>query len=85
MFRSGNSRAGTVVLFRVRWSWLEWTMGSVASQPLGRDGRFALAGERERMLERTAQQSILPPHALQAELHERGVKASCFGAQEHRQ
>jgi transposase len=83
-FRSGISRAKTAALFRVsessvqRWSRLERTTGSVTPRPMGGRRPFTLAGERERMLERIAQQPDLPLRALQAELHERGVKASYF-------
>jgi len=81
-FRSGRSRAETAALFRVsessvqRWSRLERTTGNVAAQPMGGQRPFALAGERDRILGRIAQQPDLPLRALLAELHERGIKGS---------
>jgi transposase len=83
-FRSGMSRAETAALFRVsessvqRWSWRERQTGSVAAQPMGGQRPFALASERERIIERIAQQPDLPLRARQAELHDRGVKVSDF-------
>lgn len=83
-FRSGMSRAETAALFRVsessvqRWSRLARTTGSVAAQPMGGQRPFALAGERDRILERIAQQPDLPLRALLAELHDRGIKVSYF-------
>jgi transposase len=83
-FRSGLSRAETAALFRVsessvqRWSRLERTTGSVAAQPMGGQRPFALAGERDRILGRIAQQPDLPLRALLAELRDRGIKGSYF-------
>lgn len=83
-FRSGLSRAETAALFRVsqssvqRWSRLERTTGNVAAQPMGGQRPFALAGERDRILGRIAQQPDLPLRALLAELHDRGIKGSYF-------
>jgi transposase len=83
-FRSGLSRAETAALFRVsessvqRWSRLERTTGSVAAQPMGGQRPFALAGERDRILGRIAQQPDLPLRALLAELRDCGIKGSYF-------
>ena len=83
-FRSGLSRAETAALFRIsqssvqRWSRLERTIGNVAAQPMGGQRPFALAGERDRILGRIAQQPDLPLRALLAELHDRGIKGSYF-------
>jgi transposase len=83
-FRSGMSRLETATLFRVsessvqRWSRLKREKGSVAAHAMGGHRPFALASERERILERIAQQPDLPLRALLAELHGRGVKASYF-------
>jgi transposase len=83
-FRSGLSRAETAALFRIsessvqRWSRLERTTGTVAAQPMGGQRPFALAGERDRILGRIAQQPDLPLRALLAELHDRGIKGSYF-------
>ena len=83
-FRSGMSRAETAALFRVskssvqRWSRMVRNTGSVAAQPMGGQRPFALVDERERLLERIAQQPDLPLRALQAELHDRGITVSDF-------
>jgi transposase len=83
-FRAGTSRAETAALFRVsessvqRWSRLARTTGSLAAQPMGGQRPFALAGERDRILERIAQQPDLPLRALLAELHDRSIKVSYF-------
>jgi transposase len=68
-FRSGMSRAETAALFRVskssvqRWSRMVRKTGSVAAQPMGGQRAFALVDERERLLERIAQQPDLPLRA----------------------
>jgi transposase len=83
-FRSGMSRLETATLFRVsepsvqRWSRLDREKGSVVARSMGGHRPFALAGERDRILERIAQQPDLPLRALLAELHDRGVKVSYF-------
>jgi transposase len=83
-FRSGMSRLETATLFRVsessvqRWSRLEREKGSLAAGVMGGQRPFALAGEREQILERIAQQPDLPLRALLAELHDRGIKVSYF-------
>jgi transposase len=83
-FRCGMSRMETAKLFRVsessvqRWSRLDREKGSVAAKPMGGNRPFALAGEREGILKRIAQQPDLPLRALLAELHGRGIEVSYF-------
>jgi transposase len=83
-FRSGLSRHDTATRFQVsqssvqRWSRLDREKGSVAAQPMGGNRPFALAGERDRILKRIAQQPDLPLRELLAELRDRGVKVSYF-------
>ena len=73
-FRSGMSRLETATLFKVsessvqRWSRLDREKGDVAARPMGGNRPFALASERDRILERIAQQPDLPLRALLAEL-----------------
>ena len=72
-FRAGLSRLETATRFRVsqssvqRWSRLDRETGSVAARPMGDRARegggnrpFALAGERDRIIERIAKQPDLP-------------------------
>ena len=83
-FRSGMSRLETATLFKVsessvqRWSRLDREKGDVAARPMGGNRPFALASERDRILERIAQQPDLPLRALLAELQSRGIKVSYF-------
>src|SRR4051812_38865328 len=83
-FRSGMSRLGTATLFKVsktsvqRWARLDREEGDLAAQPMGGHRPFALASERDRVLERIAQQPDLPLRELLAELHDRGIKVSYF-------
>lgn len=83
-FRSGLSRLETATLFKVsessvqRWSRLDRERGSVAAKPMGGNRPFALAAERDRILERIAQQPDLPLRALLAELQSRGIEVSYF-------
>jgi len=83
-FRSGMSRLETATMFRVsessvqRWSRLDREKGCVAAKPMGGNRPFALANERDRILERLAKQPDLPLRALLAELHGRGIKVSYF-------
>ena len=83
-FRSGMNRLETATLFRVsessvqRWLRLGRENGSVAARAMGGQRPFVLAGERERILERIAQQPDLPLRTLLAELHDRGIKVSYF-------
>ena len=83
-FRSGMSRLETATLFKVsgssvqRWSRLDRERGSVAAKPMGGNRPFALAAERDRILERIAQQPDLPLRALLAELQSRGIEVSYF-------
>src|SRR3954452_5381058 len=78
-FRSGMSRFETARLFKVsessvpRWARLDLEKGDLAAQPMGGNRPFALAGERDRILERIAQQPDLPLRALLGELHDRGI------------
>jgi hypothetical protein len=51
-------------------------MGSVAARPMGGRQPFALAAKRKQLPEWIAQQPNLPPWALQAELHARGITVS---------
>jgi transposase len=83
-YRSGKGRVETATLFQVsessvqRWSRLDREMGSVAALRMGGHRPFALAGERNGIIERIAQQPDLPLRALQAELQGRGIKVSYF-------
>jgi transposase len=83
-FRSGTSRAETAKLFDVsessvqRWARLKRETGSEAAKPMGGKRPFALAAERERLLERIAGQPDVALRALLAELRDRGVTASYF-------
>jgi transposase len=82
--RSGMSRIETATVFKVsessvqRWSRLDREKGSVAAKPMGGNRPFALVNERDRLLERIAQQPDLPLRALLAELGSRGIKVSNF-------
>lgn len=83
-FRSGRGRLETATLFEVgqssvqRWSRLDREKGSVAAQSTGGHRPFTLADERDRIIERIAQQPDLPLRALLAELQDRGIKVSYF-------
>jgi transposase len=83
-FRSGRSRLETATLFQVsessvqRWSRLARKKGSVAALGLGGHRPFALAGERDRIIERITQQPDLPLRTLRAELQSRGITVSYF-------
>jgi transposase len=83
-FRAGMSRLETARLFQVsgssvqRWSRLHREKGSAAARPMGGQRPFALAGERERILERIAQQPDLPLRTLLGELDHRDIKVSHF-------
>jgi len=83
-FRSGMSRLETPTVFKVsessvqRWARLDREKGSVAAKSTGGNRPFALADERERILERIAQQPDLPLRALLAELKSRGIEVSYF-------
>jgi transposase len=83
-FGAGMSRVETARLFQVsgssvqRWSRLHRKKGSAAARPMGGQRPFALAGERERILARIAQQPDLPLRTLLGELHHRGIKVSYF-------
>jgi transposase len=83
-FCSGVSRADTAKLFDVsessvqRWARLKREKGSEAAMPMGGKRPFALADERDRLLERIAGQPDIPLRALLAELHGRGVRVSYF-------
>ena len=61
-----------------RWSRLDREKGSVAALGLGGHRPFALAGKRDRIIERITQQPDLPLRALLAELQDRGIKVSYF-------
>jgi transposase len=83
-FRAGMSRLDTATLFQVsessvqRWSRLDREKGNVAAKPTGGNRPFALANERDRILQRIAQQPDLPLRALLAEWQDRGIKVSSF-------
>lgn len=83
-FRSGMSRLETATVFKVsessvqRWSRLDREKGSVAAKAMGGHRPFALAAERDCILERIAQQPDLPLRALLAELKSRGIEVSYF-------
>jgi transposase len=83
-FRSGMSRLETATLFQVsessvqRWSRLDREKGDLAPRPMGGNRPFALAAERDRILERIAQQPDLPLRALLAELKSRDIEVSYF-------
>ncbi len=83
-FRAGRSRLETATLFRVsqssvqRWLRLDREKGSMAALRLGGHRPFVLAGERDGIIKRIAQQPDLPLRALLAELHGRGIKVSYF-------
>jgi transposase len=78
------SRFETARLFKVsessvqRWARLDLEKDNLAAQPMGGNRPFALAGERNRILERIAQQPDWPLRALLAELHDRGIEVSYF-------
>jgi transposase len=78
------SRFETARLFKVsessvpRWARLDLEKGDLAAQPMGGHRPFALAGERDRILERIAQLPDLPLRALLGELHDRGIEVSYF-------
>jgi|SRR5580698_4597945 transposase len=83
-FRSGMSRLETATLFTVsessvqRWLRLDREKGDLAARPMGGNRPFALAAQRDRLLERIAQQPDLPLRALLAELQSRGIEVSYF-------
>ena len=84
-FRSGMSRLETATLFKVsessvqRWARLDREKGDLAPQPMGGRRPFVLANERDRILERIAQQPDLPLRELLAELQGRGIEVSYLG------
>ena len=83
-FRSGISRFETAMLFKVsessvqRWARLDREKGDLTPQPMGGHRPFALANERDRILERIAQQPDLPLRELLAEWQSRGIEVSYF-------
>jgi putative transposase len=83
-FRSGVSRFETAERYQVsessvqRWLRLDRKAGSVAAKAYGRQPPLALANERDRVLERIAEQPDLTLRELLAELHGRGIKVSYF-------
>jgi transposase len=60
----------------VRWSQRLRTEGSPAARPMGGHRPLVLAGEREWLLQRIAEQPDLTLRAIQAELADRGVVVS---------
>ncbi|HKR90377.1 MAG TPA: IS630 family transposase [Phenylobacterium sp.] len=74
--RSVASRFGVSVASVVKWSQRYRTTGSAAAKPYVGSRPHVLVGEREWLLARIAEKPDLTLRAIQAELAERGVKAS---------
>jgi transposase len=62
----------------VKWSQRFRSTGSAAAQPMGGKRPYALAGEREWLLGRLAEQPDVTLRALLAELSARGIKVSYY-------
>ena len=62
----------------VKWSQRFRSTGSAAAQPMGGKRPYALAGEREWLLGRLAEQPDVTLRALLAELAARGIKVSYY-------
>ena len=82
--RSGLSRLETAQPFSVsessvrRWCRLDREQGSVAPKPMGGTRPFALASERDWLVERIAEQPDVALRTLLAELHDRDITVSYF-------
>lgn len=80
--RSGLSRLATAKIFSIsessvqRWCRLDREQGSVAHKPMGGTRPFALANERDWLVERIAQERDVTLRTLLAELHERAIAVS---------
>ena len=74
--REAAERFGVGVATAVRWSQRLRATGSPAAKPMGGVRRRVLAGEREWLLARIAEQPDLTLRAIRAELAERGVIVS---------
>jgi transposase len=74
--REAAVRFGVGVATAVRWSQRLRTTGSAAAKPMGGVRRAVLAGERDWLLARIAEQRDLTLRAIRAELAGRGVKVS---------
>ena len=61
----------------VKWSQRSRATGSAAAKPMGGRRPYLLEGERDWLLARLAAKPDLTPHALLAELGDRGVVVSC--------
>jgi len=62
----------------VKWSHRFRSTGSAAAQPMGGKRPYALAGEREWLLGRLAEQPDVTLRSLLAELAARGIKVSYY-------
>jgi transposase len=62
----------------VKWSQRFRTTGSAAAKPMGGNRPYALAGERDWLLQRLAAQPDITLRMLLAELVERGIKVSYY-------
>jgi transposase len=74
--REAAARFGVGVATAVRWSQRLRSEGSPAARRMGGHRPLVLAGEREWLLARIAEQADLTLRAIQAELAERGVVVS---------
>src|SRR6516225_9319728 len=62
----------------VKWSQRSRATGSPAARPMGGNRPYALAGERDWLLARVAEEPDITLRALVAELSERGIKVSYY-------
>ena len=76
--REAAARFGVGVATAVRWSQRLRTSGSAAAKPMGGVRRAVLAGERDWLLGRIADQPDVTLRALVAELAARGIKVSYY-------
>jgi transposase len=81
---AGESCRKAAALFRVsvasvvKWSQRARTTGSPAARPMGGNRPYALAGHRDWLLKRLADQPDVTLRALVAELAARGIKVSYY-------
>jgi transposase len=81
---AGQSCRAVAAIFKVsvasvvKWSQRFRATGSAAARPMGGNRPYALAGERDWLLRRVAEQPDLTLRGLLAQLAERGIKVSYY-------